>query len=333
MKLPFPQLEQHVTKKLAPLYLISGDETLLVQEAADIIRQAANQAGFAERVRITVDTGTDWGNHLFSNSQSLSLFASKRLLDVDLTNAKLTAANTKILQEVAEQLSDDTILLIRTHKLDSKTEKSAWFQTLDKVGVTIPIWPIPIEQLPQWIMQRAKKLGLTIAKPAADMLASQVEGNLLAASQELEKLSLLQIDGTITTETIETAVSDNAHFDIFILVDSALSGNRKRSLRILENLHAEDTEPTLILWALTREIRTLADIAKQTKQGSTLSSLFAKYRIWEKRQANVRAFLQRNSLQKCWELLKDAAQIDRMIKGAETGNVWDGFQSLLLKMI
>ena len=330
MKLPFQQLEAHLTKNLAPLYIVSGDEPLLVQEAIDLIREAANKSGFTERTRIQVES--DWGNQLYANTQSFSLFATKRLLELDLTNVKLNAATSKTLQEVAQQLSSDTLLLIRIHKLDSKVEKNAWFQALEKKGAVIAIWPIPIDQLPQWIMQRAKKIKLNITKPAAEILATQVEGNLLAAAQEIEKLALLQTGDIIDAKTIENTVTDNAHFDIFTLVDCALSGNHKRSLRILENLCAEDTEPVLVLWALTREIRMLADIAKQTKQGHPLSSLFAKFRIWEKRQPSVRAFLQRQSQQTCWGLLAQAAQIDRMIKGAEKGNVWDSLQRLVLSL-
>jgi DNA polymerase-3 subunit delta len=332
MKLPFQQLETHLAKTLAPLYLVSGDESLLVQEATDAIRAAALKKGFAERVRISTESASEWGNELFANTQSLSLFSMQRILELDLTNVKLNAANSKLLQEVAQQLSTDTLLLIRVHKLDSKAEQSAWYQALEKKGVAIPIWPIALEQLPQWILQRAKKLQLTMTPAAAQRLAQQVEGNLLAAAQEIEKLSLLQLSGTIDVPMIEEAVVDHAHFDIFTLVDSALSGNRKRSLRILENLAAEDIEPTLVLWALTRELRTLAEIAKQTKQGAALSSLFGKYRIWEKRQPSVRAFLQRHSQQTCWDCLSDAAQIDRMIKGAEVGNVWDALQGLVLKI-
>ncbi|MHB1949223.1 MAG: DNA polymerase III subunit delta [Gammaproteobacteria bacterium] len=332
MKIAAHLLGQQLTKNLSPIYVVSGDEPLLTQEACDLIREAAIAAGFTERVRINVEPGADWGKAFYAYSQSFSLFATKRLLDLDLTTAKLNAASSKILQEYTQQPPSDTILLIRTNKLDSKTEQTSWYKALDKVSVIIPIWPITIEQLPAWILQRAKKLDLNITKSAAELLATLVEGNLLAAAQELEKLRLLQLTEVIDHQTIENAISDHAHFDIFTLVDSALSGNTKRSLRILENLAAEDTEPTLILWAIARELRTLADMAKQIQQGIALGTLFPKFRIWEKRQPSVRAFLQRNKLENCWELLTNAAQIDRIIKGAETGNVWDALGQLVLKM-
>ena len=330
MKLTLQQLPQHFGKKLEAIYIVSGDDPLLVQETLDLIREAAHSMGFSERIRINTESSTEWGGSLYTHAQSLSLFSSKRILELDLTQIKLNAASSKILQEYATQPSDDTLLLIRANKLDSKTEQSNWYKALDKVGVIIPIWPITFDQLPAWISQRAKRMNLNITKDAAELLAILVEGNLLAAAQELEKLRLLKTTQTIDVAVIEEAVIDHAHFDIFSLVDSALAGNTKRCLRILQNLEAEDTEPTLVLWALTREVRTMAEIAKLVSQGISLGSLFSKFRIWEKRQANVRAFLQRHKQESCWKFLVDAAQIDRMIKGAESGKVWDSLRLLFL---
>ncbi len=173
---------------------------------------------------------------------------------------------------------------------------------------------------------------MSLTLDAAKLLAELVEGNLLAAAQEVEKLSLLQMSGTIDHTVVEKAVSDNARFDIFGLVECALSGNSNRVLRMLSTLREDETEPLLILWALTREIRTLAAISKQQKQGVALGALFSKYRIWEKRQPSARRFLQHHTEKSCWELLTLAALIDRQIKGASQGSVWDSLQQLALKM-
>ncbi len=332
MKLAHQQLEQHLAKNLAPIYIVSGDELLLTQEAVDLIRGAAHKNGFTERTLITGETGVDWGKLFYSDAHSLSLFANKRILELHIAGIKPNSATSQLLQEYADNIVDDILLLIHTNKLDSKTEQSAWFKALEKKGIAISVWPIPVEQLPHWIMQRAKKAGLNVTKTAAELLATQVEGNLLAAAQEIEKLSLLPKTEIVDEKAIENAVTDNAHFDIFNLVDSALAGNQKRTLRILQNLAEEDIEPTLVLWALTRELRTLTEILQQSKQGVSLASLFSKFRIWEKRQPNVRAFLQRHSQTSCWELLVAAAQVDRVIKGAEVGNVWDELQQLVLKI-
>lgn len=330
MKLPLPQLESHLSKKLASIYIISGEEPLLIQETLDLLRKAATQSGFDERIRVNSESNTEWSQLLFSHTQSLSLFSTKRIIELDLTDIKLNAASSKILQEFATQANEDILLIIRAHKLDKKTEQTNWYQALDKISIIIPLWPITLEQLPQWIMQRAKKLNLQMTPTAANVLANQVEGNLLAAAQEMEKLSLLQPTGLIDPALIENTVTDSSHFDIFALVDCILSGNKARSLRILDNLAAEDTEPTLILWALTRELRTLADMAKQLLQGIRLPQLFISHRVWEKRQPSVRAFLQRHKQESCWALLVEAAKIDKVIKGVDKGNVWDELGRFIL---
>lgn len=333
MKLPHAQLPKHLANTpLAPVYLVSGDELLLVEETLDTIRAAARKVGFSERIRVAADSNSDWAEAIYSHSHHLSLFSTKRIVELNLAHIKFNAAIGKLIEEYAAKPPKDTILLIQSNKLDSKTEKTKWYQALDKAAVIIPIWPITLDVLPQWIMQRASKANFTLTPQAANWLAVQLEGNLLAAAQEIEKLSLLQPGGTLDQETIEEAVTDHARFDIFNFVDTALSGNTPRSLRILDNLKAEDTEPVLILWALARELRTLSDIAKQIASGVSLSNLFSKYRIWEKRQPAVRAFFQRHKQKTCWAMLTEAAAIDRVIKGAEKGNVWDKLQDLTVKI-
>jgi DNA polymerase-3 subunit delta len=334
MKIAYPQLAQQLKKKLAPVYLICTDEILLAQDAAQAIRAAARAAGFNERVTVNLEQGSDWEKLLFANTHSLSLFSTQRIVELHLAATKPNAAATKILQEIAAAPLPDTLLLITTSKLDSKLEKSAWFKALDKMGIVIQIWPVTPEQLPAWISQRAQQSGLTLSANAAKFLASQVEGNLLAAAQEIEKLGLLQTADTavIDTAIIEKMITDNARFDIFSLVECALSGNTQRSLRILENLEADDTEPLLVLWALSREVRTMTEIARQSRQGTSLGSLFSQFRIWEKRQPGARRFLQQHDQRSCWQLLIESAKIDRIIKGAQTGKVWDELKRLTLKI-
>jgi DNA polymerase-3 subunit delta len=330
MKLPYQQLEKHLAKQLAPIYMISGDELLLVQETVDLIRTTAQKSGYSERVRITMDS--DWGKELYANAHSLSLFAEQRILELDLRGVKLNQANNTILAQYAENPAAHTLLLICIQKLDKKVEKNAWYKTIERNGVIIPIWSIPPEQLAQWILQRAKKINLPLAPQAANWLAQQVEGNLLAAAQELEKLVLLRPQSTLTEMTLENIIMNHAHFDVFTLVDSILIGNAKRALHILQTLFAEDIEPTLILWSITRELRTLSSIQTQIQQGTALSMLFSQWNIWEKRQAGARAFLKRATAAHCWQWLFKAAKIDRIIKGAERGNVQDELEQLVLSI-
>lgn len=322
MKLSYSQLSQHLLKNLAPMYVVTSDELLLAHEAIDAIRTAAYDAGFTERIKITPESHSNWDELIYSDTHSLSLFSTKKIVEMNFHHIKLNNTHGKLLAEYAIKPLPGILIIIHAAKLDAKTEKSTWYQAIEKAGVVIPIWPLSIEQLPAWITQRAKKLNLNLTTSAAERLATLVEGNLLAAAQEIEKLSLLQHHDIITEELIDNAVTDHSQFDIFNLVDSALLGNHERSIHILRNLAASDVEPTLILWALTRELRLLAQILQQQKKGESLKTLFSQFRIWEKRQISIRAFLQRHSLQTCWNRLLDAAKIDRLIKGAEEGNVW-----------
>ncbi len=332
MKLAYTQLAQQLAKNLAPIYLVSSDEQLLVQEAVDAIRAAGHQAGFNERISTTAEAKSDWAKLLYADTHSRSLFSNKKIIELHLNSIKLNSTNGKVFEEYASKPLADTLLIISTTKLDSKVEKTTWYKAIEKTGVVMPIWPISIEQLPQWVMQRAKKINLQLTPQAAERLAALVEGNLLAAAQEIEKLSLLYPDQKLDHDAIETAVMDNARFDIFNLADSALLGDHLRCVRILKNLIDEGVEPTLILWALTRELRILADMQKQLAQGIALPALFNQARIWEKRQVGFRAFLQRHTLESCWDLLIHAAKIDRTIKGIERGNVGNELEAFVLLM-
>jgi DNA polymerase-3 subunit delta len=329
MKLAHQQLTQALKKPLAPCYLITGDEWLIVDEALQQLRQACLAQGYSERCTISPDPNTDWGKKLFTQTQSLSLFSSKRFIELDLQQNKLSQANSAILQEYAANPASDVILIIRTTKLDPKSAKARWFQALEKNLVIITIWSLTTpEQLTNWLKVQAKKLDLTLTPPDIALIALQSEGNLLAAAQELEKLKLLSLtQSTLATE--HDSPIDAAHFTIFDLVDSFLLNDRIRCQRILANLAAEETEPTLILWALTRELRQVALIMHELTRNITLITLFNKYRVWDKRQSMMRTFIKHYKSAEVWQMLQQAAQIDLIIKGMKRGNVWHEFERLL----
>lgn len=329
MKCTLADLSHHLTKGFKPIYLLSGDETLLVEEARELLRNAAKNQGY-EITRLTPDPTTAWGSLVHETTQSISLFSQQKCIELDLRQTKLLQANTGFLKTYAENPAPNTLLIICFTKLDKRTEQSAWFQALEKNGVHIPIWPIPLAALPQWILTRAKQKNLVLTKNMADWIAAQVEGNLFAAAQEIEKLSLLNT--SLDQSALQEAISDSAYFNVFDLSDSLLSGTKERALRILNQLALEDTELPLVLWAITRELRTMADILTQQKEGKPLSLLFKQHRIFEKREPLVRAFLKRHTENTCWHFLKEAAEIDTMIKGADIGNPWDALQKLALKI-
>jgi DNA polymerase III subunit delta len=334
MKLTYFQLEQQLTKKLSSVYIISGEEWLLKQDALDLIRKTATQAGFSERIRITPEAGYDFGE-LYTLLYATSLLAEKRILELDFRDMAPNKIANNILNNIlgiyGEKPVPTNLLLIDIGKMDDKIIKSAWYQSLEKIGMVVTIWPIPREQLPQWIIQRAKKYKLQMNRDAANLLTDYTEGNLVAAAQAIEKIYLLQPQKAIDSELMTLILTDESRFTVFDFIEHVISGNPSRALHILANLKAEGTEPVLILWSVTRELRLLSDMAQQLKQGITHEKLFQKHRIFARRQSAIRRFLSRHSAEDCWHALTYAAEIDRIIKGAAPGNVWDSLQLFCLK--
>ncbi len=330
MKIALNQLNDHLSKTLLPIYLFCGDEILLIKDAVSAVVKSASARGFTEKVTITADSNTDISKHIYQGSHSISLFAEKKIIILNLSHIKLNATNGKQLEEYAQNPEPNTVLIIYSNKLDARVEKSAWFKLINKNGVYIPVWPLQTNQLPTWIIQRAKNSNLNITYEAAVFLASQTEGNLLAADQEIEKLSLLKPNATFDIKEISATVTDDSKFDIFNLVDCSLAGNLSQTFKILHNLKFEGTEPTLILWAISRELRTLLEIKQQQSAGTPIYSLFKQFRIWEKRQPAVNAALSRHSQKAFTLLLLSCANLDKIIKGASIGNFWDDCENLLL---
>ncbi|MGE6793308.1 DNA polymerase III, delta subunit [Pseudomonas guineae] len=334
MKLNPAQLGKHLQGTLSPVYVISGDEPLLCQEAADAIRATTRQQGFSERQVFNADNNFDWG-HLLQAGASLSLFAEKRVLELRITNGKPSDKGAALLEYLARP-AEDTVLLISLPKLDGNAQKSKWGKALIEGAQTqfVQIWPVDTHQLPQWIRQRLAQSGLSASAEAVDMIAIRVEGNLLAAAQEIEKLKLL-VDGTqIDVDTVHASVADSARFDVFGLIDAALNGEATHALRMLEGLRGEGVEPPVILWALAREIRLLATLAQQHAQGMPLDKAFSSARppVWDKRRPLVSKALQRLSATRWAALLQDAQHIDAQIKGQAMGDPWSGLSLLTLNL-
>jgi len=335
MKLAPAQLNKHLQGALAPVYVVSGDDPLLCQEAADAIRSAARQQGFDERQVFSADANFDWGSLLLAGA-SLSLFAQRRLLELRLPSGKPGDKGAAALMEYCANPAEDTLLLISLPKLDGSAQKTKWGKALVEGTHCqfIQIWPVDAQQLPQWINQRLSQAGLSAQRDAVDLIAARVEGNLLAAAQEIEKLKLLADGNQITVETVQAAVADSARFDVFGLVDAILKGEAAHALRMLEGLRGEGVEPPVILWALARELRLLAGIAQQFSQGVPLDKAFSQARppVWDKRRPLVSKALQRLSAQRWAQLLQDAQRIDAQIKGQAEGSPWTSLARLSLLM-
>ena len=335
MKLSPAQLGKHLQGSLAPVYVVSGDEHLLCQEACDAIRAACRQQAFSERQVLSVESGFDWGQ-LLEAGANLSLFAERRLLELRIPSGKPGDKGAAALLHYLARPAEDTVLLISLPKLDGSTQKTKWAKALidGKDVQFLQVWPVDAAQLPQWIRQRLSQAGLAADQEAVELIAARVEGNLLAADQEIEKLKLLAEDGRVTADTVQAAVADSARYDVFGLIDATLQGHPEHSLRMLEGLRGEGIEAPVILWALARELRLLANIAQQYAQGVPLERAFSQARppVWDKRRPLVSKALQRHDVAGWQQLLMAAQLIDEQIKGQAEGDPWIGLSNLCLQL-
>ncbi len=329
MKIFPDKLEAQLKKVLLPIYFFSGDEPLQLNEAADTVRRHARGQGFSEREVMHVEKGFDW-NELLMASNALSLFAEKRVIDLRLPSGKPGKDGGAALTEYAKRPPEDTILLISSGKVDKRSQSAKWYKALDNVGATLQVWPVDTTEMPRWLDQRLRSRGLQPDRDAVRIIAERMEGNLLAAAQEVDKLVLLHGTGSLSVEQVEAAVADSARFDVFGLVDAALSGDTPRLTRMLDGLRGEGVEPILILWALTRELRSLAEMATQIEHGKSMDEVLS--RVWGKRKGPVKAGLQRHNCVRWQQMLRRAARLDRVIKGAASGNAWDELLQLTLLM-
>ncbi len=311
---------------MLPVYLIAGEEHLLVLEAADRLRAKAKAQGFLERQVLDAEGGFDWDD-LARAGANLSLFASQRVIDLRLPGGKPGNEGSEAIQAFCASSPSDTILLI-TCTSWGKANEGKWVQAIDRVGAYLPIWPLRREDLDQWVAERARSRGLNVTNDAVAAIAERVEGNLLAAAQEIDKLKLLVPDGRIDAAMVERVTADSARYDVFGLVDAAWGGDGARVVRILRGLKAEgEVVPGLISWfvmQLQAMVRLSAVAPAQQSQAMTQE------RIFGARQTAVRKVLARTD-RAFWERrLQDAAEVDRLGKGRGTGDPFVAFERLLL---
>jgi DNA polymerase-3 subunit delta len=330
MKVRADQLEDRLsTGKLSPIYLLTGNEPLQTTELGDAIRAAARKAGADERIKLQVEKGFNWSD-LNSEADAMSLFASKRLIDLDVGDSKLGNEGSAALIEYAERPPGDDILLVTAGKFDRRVPQSKWFKAVERVGTVVQLWPIDIKTLPGWLKRRASSRGARLSDQAAQLIAERVEGNLLAAAQEVEMLVLLNPGATIEADDVRAAVADSSRYDIFALADCALAGDAKRTRRILEGLRREGVEPAAVSWVITRELRSLGAMHEALRTGQRESEVFAAHRVWEKRQPLVRRALKRLPEADNWRLLGLAQRVDRVIKGVIARDAWEDLTWLCL---
>lgn len=324
------KLGRDLEQQLRPVYLISGDETLLVQECADQVRAAARRGGCSERSILDAGDRTFRWQDLTDDASSLSLFAEQRLIELRIPNGKPGKDGSQALLDYLDRASGGDVLLIVAGKIDRASTNSKWYRAIDDAGATVQLWPVSADELPRWLERRAAAQGLRIDREAVGILAERVEGNLLAAVQELEKLRLVAGDGVIDATGVTDAVADSARFTLFGMIDVALAGRPTDALRMLHGLRAEGAQPAALLWGLVRELQLLRDLATAVAAGSSPGQAVAAARVWKSRQGIVQAALGRHSEASCSALLSLAASLDASIKGFGPGNPWEIMELLLL---
>jgi DNA polymerase-3 subunit delta len=321
------QLDRLLEGTLAPAWLVVGEEPLQFNEAADRIRARAREQGYADREIFDIDRRFDW-NELAAAGRSLSLFASRRILELRMSTSGPGADGGAVLKELASDPPPDTIILmLLPQRPDGSLWSSGWASALEKHGHVVQAWPVDIDRLPQWIATRARRHGLELDRDAAALLAARVEGNLLAAHQEIEKLALTHGAGKLDEDAVAEAVADSARFDIFKLGEAALAGDAARSLRILDGLRAEGAEPTLVLWLLCRELRAVA--AERRNPGGGVQGRGPQA---QRRAAAVGSAARRLDGARLRSLVHLAARADRAIKGRGEGRPWEELEALVASL-
>ncbi len=315
------QLAAALLKTLAPVYFISGDEPQQLGELADAIRKSAKGQDFTSREIFFADKLFDW-KQLNISADTLSIFADKKIIDLRLPSGTPGAEGAKALTAYCQHLPEDTLLLISAGKITKDAQKSSWFQAIDKVGCVIQVWPLTGQDLMRWIQDRLQQRGITTEPGAVKILADRVEGNLLAAAQEIEKLYVLYGAGKLNTQQIIDVVADSSRYDVFKLVESALSRQADKVLKILSSLKAKGVAPAIVLWALTREARIL--ISYKAAQGQGEKELILKKNgIWGERKQLLDSSVKRLAHTELNNALVLGAKADRQIKGQQQGDAWE----------
>ncbi|MBL8352312.1 MAG: DNA polymerase III subunit delta [Burkholderiaceae bacterium] len=342
MQLRLEQLAAHLAQGLKPVYTLHGDEPLLAQEAGDAIRAAARAAGHAERKVFTVSGAHfDW-SALLGAAQAMSLFAERQLIEIRIPGGKPGKDGSEALQRYCAHLSDDVLTIVHCPRLDRQQQQSAWFAALDQAGVTLQVLPVERRALPAWLAQRLAAQGQRVAEGDAGQqtlafFADRVEGNLLAAHQELQKLALLYPAGELGFEQVEAAVLNVARYDVFKLGEAVLAGQTARALRMLDGLRAEGEAALLVHWSLAEDIRALRRVKDSLAQGRPLPLAFNENRVWGVKQRLYERVLPLLAEHQLAHLVEAASICDGIVKGLKHPQwplePWDALRRLALLLL
>ncbi|MCC5872003.1 MAG: DNA polymerase III subunit delta [Gammaproteobacteria bacterium] len=331
MKLRRPEdLEARLADRLDPVYLISGDEPLLVQEAADAVRAAAKAAGVEERQVFHVEAGFDW-NELMQSANSLSLFASRRLVEMRCGTG-MSAAGGKVLEAYAGHLPEDDILLILMPRLERRTENTKWYKALDAVGVHLPVWPLDLAAFPRWLGGRLRRAGVQLEPGALDILVARVEGNPLAASQAVTRLALAEQPGAWSADQLLAFLDDDSRYNPFELADAVLVGDAEHAHRMLATLRQEGVDALAIVGTMAWSLRQVRTLLLARERGENVGSAMGQMRLIPKRKDLLERSLPRLSLPLIEGSLRDLAVVDQAVKGMVGIEPWDELDRLCLRL-
>jgi DNA polymerase-3 subunit delta len=332
MQIRAEQLEAHLARSLAPLYTIHGDEPLLALEAADAVRAAARRKGCEEREVLIAERAFDW-SRLSHAGASQSLFGGAKLIELRVPSGRPGTDGAAAIAAYCSRLDPGNVTLVSLPRLDKAAQASAWFRALADAGTVVEVWPLERARLPEWIGARLARNGQRAAREALEFLADRVEGNLLAAHQEVAKLALLLPAGELAFADVEAAVANVARYDAFDAGAALLGADLPRYARVLDGLRGEGVAPNHVLWAVAEDLRAALRIRAGLAEGRALEALLRENRVWGARQAAMRAAARRYAPAGLERALARAAQVDRAIKGVATGEPWDLLLALGLELI
>ena len=330
MQVRADQLAGSLQRGLVPVYLIGGEEPLLLQECCDQVRQAAKAQGFIEREVLHVERGFDWSE--LQQAAAPSLFASQKIIDLRLHTGKPGRQGAKVLSEWAETPDPNVVLLVSCEQWDKSSRKSKWAAKLEKAGQRVDVWPIKAQELPGWLEQRMRQHDMQPEPEVVRILADRLEGNLLAARQEIDRLALLRGAGTITVDDVLKVVADSSRFDAFALAEHMLAGNLRDGLRVAAGLKRMNTPLPMLLGALLRELKTTEAFRLAMRGGEQESAVFRRLNVWYDRQNTVRSAARRLDTRKFFDAFKMLSLIDRQSKGRAAGDPWQSIDVLLLSL-
>jgi len=324
------QLAGSLQRGLAPVYLIGGEEPLLLQECCDQVREAAKAKGFIERELLQVERGFDWSQ--LHQAAAPSLFATQKIIDLRLRTGKPGREGSKALTKWVEAMDPNIILMVSCEQWDTGSRKSKWAATLAKAGLQVDIWPIKAQQLPHWLGQRMRQHGMEPEAEVIEILADRLEGNLLAANQEIDRLALLKGAGRVSVGDVMKVVADSSRFDAFILAEYMLAGDLRAGLRAAAGLRRMDTPIPLVLGALLKELKTTEAYRLAMRSGESEAGVFRRLNVWHNRQFIVRAAAKRLDTRKFFVAFKQLSLIDRQSKGRAAGDPWQSLDHLLQQL-